>query len=191
MSDLCFITSSAPYFGALSFARPGGTLLSTRKQVSNVSVSKNHPRAQASFPDSAKPQTPRECTFERREHLLSLIQSFGRSGATQPGATEEVEAAVQSLLSSRTGDSEAPPIADDLSPTASENWVERLHGRWDLRFSTEGPLVRLMTVGAYPFFSAGDVYQVVEPQGKLQVSFLYAHGSSVYECNTFGLADHA
>lgn len=108
---------------------------------------------------------------ELRAHLLELVAAFGRSGGVNAAAVDDVEAAVRALLSSRGGGETPPLLANDLDPTDTAPYTKRLEGRWDLRYSTEGPLLKLMTDTMFPFLATGEVYQVFRGDGTLQVSY--------------------
>lgn len=106
---------------------------------------------------------------ELRKQLLDLVDSFGRLGGKNQSAVDDIEDALSALLSSRGSDSSSSLLANDLDPSLTAGWEERLEGRWNLRYSTEGPLLQLMTNQALPFLSTGQVYQLFRGDGTLQV----------------------
>ncbi|CDF34128.1 unnamed protein product [Chondrus crispus] len=105
---------------------------------------------------------------ELRKQLLDLVDSFGRLGGKNQSAVDDIEDALSALLSSRGSDSSSSLLANDLDPSLTAGWEERLEGRWNLRYSTEGPLLQLMTNQALPFLSTGQVYQLFRGDGTLQ-----------------------
>ena len=79
---------------------------------------------------------------------------------------EAIDRAVQLLCRVR-----ADEPKNDLEDEDSEkNWKTTMTGRWRLLFSTEAPLVRLISVGMHPFFSTGSVYQIFNDNGLIIVS---------------------
>lgn len=143
---------------------------SARKSKTPQQCRKRHLHSRRSRIVSAEQSSSAGRPEEIRAELLNLVSTFGRSGGTSASSVREVEATVRALISSRGGGETPPLVANDLDPTDTSSWAERLQGRWDLRFSTEGPLLRLMTVGAYPLLATGAVYQVFRGDGTLQVS---------------------
>lgn len=91
-----------------------------------------------------------------RDNLLSLLPS--RSQAATAPSPLHIIAAVDDLLKH-----EQPFPKEEAS-----QWHTRLHGRWDLRFTTEAPLARLLSGAARPILSNGIAYQLVSAQS-LQV----------------------
>lgn len=95
-----------------------------------------------------------------RTRLLDVLSTVPLSGASQ-GEVANVETCIDQLLQHRS----APPGSDDLTGEKGA-WSERLHGRWNLAFTTEKPLRNVL--GLVGDVEEGAVYQLLD-SGKLQV----------------------
>lgn len=61
---------------------------------------------------------------------------------------------------------------DNEGEDSLSNWEKTMTGKWRLLFSTEGPLLRVITPGALPFVFAGLVYQTFDGNGSIAVRSL-------------------
>lgn len=120
---------------------------------------------------SAEPLASASGVQALRQQLLQMVHSFGRLGGTDKSSIDDIEGALEALLRSHKVDGSSRLLANDLDPNDTAMWNSRLEGQWNLRYSTEGPLLQLMTNKALPFLSTGKVYQLFRGDGSLQVSY--------------------